>query len=77
MLFSDTLRIAPGSSNSWSTTRCVSNILCTMSTFDGKKFPGSNCHLPHELQERRLKGLGLLDDNDQNTWDGFFQDGVA
>eukprot|EP00891_Asterochloris_glomerata_P003649 jgi/Astpho2/3649/Aster-07852 len=28
-------------------------------------------------QERRLKGLGLLDDNDQNTWDGFFQDGVA
>ena len=27
--------------------------------------------------ERRLKGLGLLDDNGETTWDGFFKDGMA
>ena len=35
----------------------------------GKAFTDSdNCEFPQNLQERRLKGLGLLDDNDQNTW---------
>jgi len=28
-------------------------------------------------QERRLKGLGLMDDNGGSTYDDFFKDGVA
>lgn len=28
-------------------------------------------------QERRLRGLGLLDDNGNTTYDDFFRDGVA
>ena len=28
-------------------------------------------------QERRLKGLGLLDDNGINTYDDFFKDSIA
>lgn len=28
-------------------------------------------------QERRLKGLGLLDDDGNNTWDDFFKDSIA
>ena len=28
-------------------------------------------------QERRLKGLGLLDDEGNNTWDDFFKDSIA
>ena len=27
--------------------------------------------------ERRLKGLGLLDDSGNTTWDGFFKDSIA
>jgi [ribulose-bisphosphate carboxylase]-lysine N-methyltransferase len=28
-------------------------------------------------QERRLKGLGLLDDDGNTTYDSFFKDGIA
>lgn len=28
-------------------------------------------------QERRLKGLGLMDDDGDSTWDGFFKDSIA
>lgn len=28
-------------------------------------------------QERRLRGLGLLDDNGNSTYNDFFRDGVA
>ena len=27
--------------------------------------------------DRRLKRLGLLDDEGKTTWDGFFSDGIA
>lgn len=40
----------------------------------GPEFNFVCCHV---VQERRLKRLGLLDDDGRTTYDSFFSDGIA
>ena len=60
-----------------STLHCVSVIVLVRVPLDPNRAPTRRLAGMEYYAERRLKGLGLLDDSGNTTWDGFFKDSIA
>jgi hypothetical protein len=60
-----------------STLHCVSVIVLVRVPLDPNRAPTRRLADMEYYAERRLKGLGLLDDSGNTTWDGFYKDSIA